>query len=235
MANAKSKMAFQFNVQSMKTELFFWTFTFAEVLDIVEARARWRKFCGHPHDGLCVCFPNMSGLRVFEIHPGGIMGHSHGLHIHMVCDTFLSVDVVRSIWNKFGKGRIHVKKVPQEAALYLGKYLGKAREECLKGVRLWAPIGRAATHKVSDIVVDTRWTAAYQFLASCIDGFSKLAWTDRVALATRFTFGQSIADSMQPPRSASREMNDFETAEQEAAYAKDPMYDTSNDEHWQDA
>lgn len=233
MANAKSKFAFQFNVEDMKTELFFWTFTFAEVLDVSEARDRWRKFCGDKREGLTVCFPEMSGLRVFEMHPGGLMGHSHGLHIHMVVDSYLSVDVVRAIWNKFCRGRIHVKKVPREAALYLGKYLGKARTECLKGVRLWAPVGRAATHKVSDIVVDTRWTATYQFLAAAVDGFSKLAWTDRIALTTRFLWGQSIADSMQPPRSASEDMRDFETAQQEAA--NDPKYDTGNDEHWQDA
>jgi len=177
-------------------ELFLWTFTFKEALDVREAALRWRRFLGdRARDGLLQAFPTMAGLRVFELHPGE-EGRSHGLHIHMVCNEWLPVDIVRSIADRKGLGRVHVKKIPRGAAFYLGKYLSKDRTEALAGMRLWAPIGKAETCKVRDIVVDSRWTASYRFLNCAIGGFEKLTWNEKVRLVTHFTLGENIGEAL---------------------------------------
>jgi len=140
-------------------------------------------------------------LRVFEMHPGSdryVPGLSHGLHVHAIIDRRLPVDIMRSIWEEEGDGgRIHVCAIPAERAMYVGKYLAKQRVECMKGMRLWAPIGRAETSKVKDIVVDSRWTAAYRFLAVAMSGFKELRWDQRARITSRFCIGEDMGAALE--------------------------------------
>jgi len=193
MSAAKSKITFQFNVAEFKTDIYMWTFTYREVLDTKDAIRQWRSFVGSAN-GLTDCFPAMRGLRVFEMHPGKD-GRSHGLHVHLLVDKFLPVDIVRNLW---GRGRVHVKQIKKEDANYIGKYLAKDRPPCLKGVRLWAPIGGAALHQIKDMVVQSEFTAAYQFLAGVVQGFRLLSWPERIQVTGQFIAGQTLDNAFHP-------------------------------------
>lgn len=189
-------------MQRFPLDLYMWTFTWAEATTPEEGAKLWNRFV-HPGGngiGFNKCFPSTSGLRVFEMHPGADPFQpelSHGLHVHMVVDERLPVDVMRSLWHRLGAGgRIHVKFIPRDKALYIAKYLAKARMECLKGVRLWAPVGRCQHTKVKDVVCDSRWTATYQFMAGILPGFDKLRWDQRARLVTSFTHGEELEDAL---------------------------------------
>lgn len=191
----KTHAACQLSISAFPEALYLWTFTFAEVLDIPVATMRWKRLVTDP-DGLTNAFPSLKGIRVFEMHPGK-EGLSHGLHIHMVCAVYMSVDVVRAISTKKGFGRIHVKKIDREKALYVAKYLSKNREECLKGMRLWAPVGNYENVKVKNIVVNSDFNAAYYFLAGTVKGFQSLSWNQRIYIVARFSSGCSIEQALE--------------------------------------
>ncbi len=130
---SKSKAAFEFSAQKLgKEKLYFWTFTFAEVLDIKATRKRWNYLLTL----LRRRYPKLCGLRAFELH------EEHGLHVHLVTNAWIDVNEARVMAKKAGWGRIHVKRIPSEKAGYLGKYLTKEnRAACFKGWRLWAAFG----------------------------------------------------------------------------------------------
>lgn len=200
----KTKLAFQFTMKDMAKassmkDLFMWTFTFAEVLPIEEAKKRWGNFVKNRTRGLTNSYPSMSGIRVFEMHPGGRDGLSHGLHIHLVTDTFLPVDVMRIMWHHFAgaKSRLHVKPISKDSAHYIGKYLSKDRVEALKGTRLWQAIGHCDKTCVRDIVVQSEFTDAYKFLNVAMRGFAQLTWGTKIMLCTRFCNGYSIESACQ--------------------------------------
>ena len=86
----------------------------------------------------------------------------HGLHVHLVTNRFIDVNVVRALALKAGWGRIHVKRIPAEKAEYLAKYLSKDRPECLKGWRLWAGFGNWEWTKVKDVVFDSPFSRIYR-------------------------------------------------------------------------
>ncbi len=65
------------------------------------------------------------------------MHKSHGLHVHLVTNRFIDVNVALVLAKNAGWGRIHVQRIPMERAGYLAKYLSKQRPECLKRWRLW--------------------------------------------------------------------------------------------------
>lgn len=139
----KSKTAYLFATQTLgKQQLYMWTFTFAEVLDIKDTRKRWN----HLLTLLKANFENLCGLRVFELH------EFHGLHVHLVTNRFINVNRARELAMQAGWGRIHVMRMPIEKAGYLAKYLSKERPPCLKGWRLWAGFGDWDWTKVKDLV-----------------------------------------------------------------------------------
>jgi hypothetical protein len=102
-----------------------WTFTFAAVLDVKATRKKWN----HLLTLLKRRWPKLAGLRVFELHK------NHGLHVHLVTNRWIDVNVARELAFLAGWGRIHVMRIPPERASYLAKYLSKDRPECLKGWR----------------------------------------------------------------------------------------------------
>ncbi len=129
----KSKAAFLFSSQTLgKQQLYLWTFTFAELLGVKDTRKRWN----HLLTLLLRTWPDLQGLRVFELH------REHGLHVHLVTNQFIDVNRARELAEQAGWGRIHVCRMPSEHAGYLAKYLSKDRPDCLKRWRLWAGFGR---------------------------------------------------------------------------------------------
>jgi len=153
----KSQTAFQFSTERLAKEgLYLWTFTFAEVLDIKETRKLWN----HLLTLLKRRWPDLCGLRVFELHD------THGLHVHLVTNRYIRVEEARRLAKIAGWGRIHVTRANAETAKYLGKYLSKEREPCLKRWRLWAGFGKWDWSRVKDICVEsprgTIWRACAQ-------------------------------------------------------------------------
>src|ERR1700757_3257211 len=95
----KSKAAFLFASQTLgKQKLFLWTFTFKEVLAVRETRSHWN----HLLTLLQRRWPNLQGLRVFELH------EEHGLHVHLITNQFIDVNQARALSTQAGWGRIHV-------------------------------------------------------------------------------------------------------------------------------
>lgn len=175
---SKSKCAFNFSIESLvpssNGNLYMWTFTFAEVLDVEEARKRWSKFLDlfrrrEKYRDFC-------GLRVFELHGGG-----HGLHIHVLTGCYLYVNDVRALWRSCGGGRIHVLPVPPNRAGYVGKYLTKrGRPQCFKSVRLWAKFGKFVACRVKDIRIESDWTRTYAALRTVLGKtFTRRSWWER--------------------------------------------------------
>ena len=97
-----------------------------------ETRKRWN----HLLTLLLREWPNLQGLRVFELH------QEHGLHVHLVTNQFIDVNRARELAMKAGWGRIHVTRMRSEHAGYLAKYLSKERPECLYRWRLWPASGK---------------------------------------------------------------------------------------------
>ncbi len=130
----KSEAAFLLSCDRLAKQgrLYFWTFTFAEVLDLVATRKRWN----HLLTLLRRQWPEACGLRIFELHM------EHGLHVHLLTNKRIDVNEFRKLSKRSGWGRIHVMRIPKERTPYLAKYLSKERPKALKGWRLWAGFGK---------------------------------------------------------------------------------------------
>jgi len=155
----KSQITFEFAAQSLaKDGLYFWTFTFAEILPIKDTRKRWNHFLTL----LRRRWPNLCGLRVFELH------EFHGLHVHLLTNRFLDVNEARKLAQKAGWGRIHVMRANADTGKYLAKYLSKEREPCFKGWRLWAGFGNWDWSRVKDIEIESSLGTIWK---ACIETF----------------------------------------------------------------
>ncbi len=150
----KSKAAFLFSSQALgKQRLFLWTFTFKDLLSVKDTRKRWN----HLLTLLLRRWPELQGLRVFELHK------EHGLHVHVITNRFIDVNVARELATQAGWGRIQVVRMPSEHAGYLAKYLSKERPECLHRWRLWAGFGKGwEWTKVKDVIRETLFSRVYQ-------------------------------------------------------------------------
>lgn len=161
-------MAFRFSVRALfelSERPYFWTFTMKKALSIQDSIAAWNRFQKlmykwgrHPKTGKQTIF----GLRVFELHPGG-----HGLHVHVLFNRFININIVRRYAEMCGYFWIDVTRIrshceADKVADYLTKYLSKQeRAQCLKGRRLWAAIGKWGATKCKNIVVESEFVAAY--------------------------------------------------------------------------
>ena len=123
-----------------------WTFTFAEVLDLVDTRKRWN----HLLTLIRRRWPEACGLRVFELH------QEHGLHVHLLTNKRIDVNQCRQLSKHSGWGRIHVMRIPKEKTQYLAKYLSKERPKAFRRWRLWAGFRKCWDWtKVSHIQVES--------------------------------------------------------------------------------
>ena len=169
----KSKSAFLISTQILgKQPLYMWTFTFAEVLNVKDTRKRWN----HLLTLMRQRWPQLSGMRVFELH------EFHGLHVHLATNRFLDVNEARELAKQAGWGRIDVQRIPVERAAYLAKYLSKERPPCLKRWRLWAGFGEWEWTKVKDLITQSRIATIYR---ACKEW---LGWTGRKGFFERMKF-----------------------------------------------
>jgi hypothetical protein len=150
---SKSKQAFLFSAERLGEQgLYMWTLTFRELLAIKDTRKRWNYLLTLMKRR----WPNLCGLRVFEMHK------EHGLHVHLITNRRIDVNEVRRLAKKAGWGRVHVKRVPPDRAAYLAKYLGKARPEAMYGWRLWGAFGKWDWSRVADVAMESGLTKAWQ-------------------------------------------------------------------------
>jgi hypothetical protein len=156
----KSYMALQFSLERIakgQEFVYLWTFTLPVKLPVPDACALWTSLCRE-----LVRKVGFSGVRVYEMHPGG-----HGLHVHCVVGERYDVNDVREVCKRIGWGRVHVKAIASENAGYVGKYLRKAKRcEELRGRRLWAPFGpfRVIACRVRNVEVDSPQIRIYRRL-----------------------------------------------------------------------
>ena len=130
-------------------KLYLWTFTFPQEIGFnhSDSLRRWRYLLKALHRAGLM----QDGLRVCELHKSG------ALHVHVLTDRRYDVKMVRPISNKWGFGRIHVKRIPGEKAFYVCKYVTKTGTKLDRGLRVWAVFGswKAYHVKVRDIEIDT--------------------------------------------------------------------------------
>ncbi len=105
---------------------------------------------------------------------------------------WIDVNEARVLAVKAGWGRIHVKRIPAEKALYMGKYLTKEdRAPCLKGWRLWAAFGAWESTKVKDVKFESEFNKIIRHL---IATNGRLSYFKRLALADEIYFKQLCGD-----------------------------------------
>jgi hypothetical protein len=175
----KSKAAFIFASRTLgKQQLYLWTFTFKEVLNIKDTRKHWNYLLTL----LLRTWDGLQGLRVFELH------QTHGLHVHLVTNHRIDVNQARILAGKAGWGRIHVTRMPVEHASYVAKYLSKERPECLKRWRLWAAFGDWDATKVKDVLKNTLFSKIYQACKEWQEWTGRGEFYERMGFVRRIFF-----------------------------------------------
>lgn len=183
MGSIRRRAAIQCNAAKLQRigRLYFWTLTFAEAQhDCDQVYASWHRFLNAAKKSRFL--PDLVGLRVFELHPGG-----HGIHVHFITPCYLKVQHVRRIAQKAGFGRIHVipwEGTPEGIAGYVGKYMSKAKHEAeLKGRRVYGVFGLGdRTTRQSDIEVESSYGHIWRGVAASVPGFSSMPWEVRSGL-----------------------------------------------------
>jgi len=154
---SKSHMAFIFAVGRMfhySPKVYMWTLTFPEVHRDEWCMMRYAQFA----DKMRRSMPWVWGIRVVEVHPGrNLHGLSHGLHFHFLINHRVSVHWIRREAEHLGFGRVHVRQVKRQEALYLGKYLTKGQPDLAKGSRRWGSINWPDCNRKNDIVVNSQF------------------------------------------------------------------------------
>ena len=151
---SRSKAAFLFNAENLWQpgfRVYFWTFTFRDVLSDWDASKRFSDFLRLLRMTLGGDF---SGVKVAELHK------AHGVHFHVLVNRRLCVRRVRRLWDiKQRGGRVHVCVADQNSAGYLSKYLGKGKEAPLtesgRKQRRWACFGPRRKTRCSDVVMES--------------------------------------------------------------------------------
>lgn len=167
--SSNSVQALRFSVLTLvnqSSHVYLWTFTFKDALPPKVASKIWYLFMKR----LCRAYPDLGGVRVFELHPGWRQDgeeRSHGIHVHMITSMFLDVNNIRELLN-VEIGRIHVVEAkdlsdPGRLAGYLAKYVSKSfdeRDGCMKRMRLWGVFGtlKPTYTKVQDVTRETAFS-----------------------------------------------------------------------------
>jgi len=133
----------------LKGWVYLWTFTLPDSEATLSALSeRWRNWARNWRRDI----PYWRGVRVFERSPV-LRWHAHVVGVERFC-----VMTIRGHAQKYGFGRVHVKRIPAMKAGYVAKYLVKMRRlEETNNVRLAAAFGFKGISG-SDIEVEDTWT-----------------------------------------------------------------------------
>lgn len=156
--------------------VYFWTFTFSEVMPDWYYSGTWQKFIG----ALCRFYGGtLRGLKVVELHK------DHGIHYHALLNKRIWVGQVRRLAKQFGMGAVvHVKKADLGAVGYLQKYLSKdfcGANRLHSAVSRWGAIGGFKPCRVRDLEVDSVFHRKMK-RAQQLTGLKQLPWEFTSAL-----------------------------------------------------
>lgn len=127
--------------------VYFWTFTFKEVLADWIYPVRWQGFI---RDLVYNVYGGrVGGLRVIEVHK------EHGLHYHALLNRRVWIRYALRIAKRYGIGRISVSKADLGTALYLAKYLSKQRFHSPVKLVRWHSVGNFVPVHSNDIKVES--------------------------------------------------------------------------------
>lgn len=133
----KTKAAFLFAARTLgkNDRLFMWTFTFKDVLNIKDTRKKWNYLLTL----LLRAWPMLQGVRVFELH------EEHGLHVHLVTNSFIDVNCARVLAEKGGMGPNTRKAHPSGARWLPSEVFEQRASRVLEAVEalgwLWCRLG----------------------------------------------------------------------------------------------
>lgn len=179
----RSEAAFHLSCEKLFDEndnIYFWTFTFTDVLDDWIYSYRWKGFART----LCQCLygGTLLGLRVIEPH------ESHGLHYHALLNQRVWVRMVRRIGKRWGIGRVHVEKADRDTARYLAKYLRKGAFNSPVRLSKWGTVGGFKAVRVQDIIVESGFNDCVKATQS-IMGIKRLPANEFVSLWRNYWCG----------------------------------------------
>lgn len=117
-------------------QCFLWTWTFPDRDTRQDARLamkRWDSVRKWLHKTGKVC------VRVIERGDEG----EKAFHFHLVTPQWWDARQMLEVGKRYGFGRVNVKEIPIERAVYVAKYVGKqyGASWLPKGMRMWAAIG----------------------------------------------------------------------------------------------
>jgi len=190
-------LCFRWNMDNLveRGKTYLWTFTLPTVRSYVQLRKDWNKCLTYIKRRLG---PEFQGIRVYEVHPGKWDVLSHGLHVHMVCNKFHDVNLVRKAATAAGFGRIHVVKRRNTMGYYLAKYLSKPRTEALKGWRLWACIGMKNRLRLADIYIDSLRSNLFR-MAHASGAFTGLNWAEKLQVMQKWVWQVAAGQPLYRP------------------------------------
>lgn len=140
-------MSAQMLFEQFPKSIYFWTFTWIHVHDDWEYGKLFNEFAKRVKN----IYPFSCGLKVVEVHPGEF---SHGLHVHLIVNQRLSIQLLSRIGRRYGLGRISVEKCNWGVVSYLAKYLTK-RGPKVWGIRKWGTWGPWRGVRTNNIVIDS--------------------------------------------------------------------------------
>jgi len=155
---SRRAMAFRWSVDTLfqfNPKIYLWTFTWKVPHSDKFYGESWKGFSRSIQN----TWPLLKGMRVFEMHPGSwrTFGESHGVHVHALFNDRINIHRLQKIGERYGIGRIHVRRCNHEEAMYLAKYLTKkAERELPKGMRAFGTVGQMKCNKIFTSVRDVR-------------------------------------------------------------------------------
>lgn len=190
---SRTVAAFEFSFDKLLNEtgeLYFWTFTFREVMSDDDCLKAWNKLLQNHRN----IWKNYPGIRVIELHK------FHGMHFHVLFNKRVPIREMLRVGEPLGFGRISCEKVkdPTGTKRYLRKYLRKdfMKDQWRKGRRRWAGINGFQNTRCKDIEYDGpyqrnkrlfygsrsvsgQWQNA-RFLMGCSEFGDFADWPDRI-------------------------------------------------------
>ena len=153
----KSAVAFLLSAEKLfevEEKLYFWTFTFRDVLNDWDYSRTWGAFIKaltNMYGG------TLRGLKVVEFHK------RHGAHYHALLNKRICVGLTRRVASRYGIGRVHVKQADGGATEYLSKYLGKEfkrQNPAFARMSRWGMIGTFRGTRIRDLEVTSNFSRA---------------------------------------------------------------------------
>lgn len=187
---SRSEAAFRFSAAKLFEvygEIYFWTFTFRDVMPDWWYANTWSRFVRQ----LCDLYGGtLHGLKVIELH------QSHGIHYHALLNKRVWVGEVRRIAKRYGIGHVDVERADRGSIAYLAKYVSKqfkGERKFFSGCSRWGTVGGFRGVKCKSVVIDSVYHRAIAICQRKL-GVKKLPYELVLALGERNTDDPAILE-----------------------------------------